>query len=117
MSRFRPMRMNHYLFLLLAVSLLACAGCGKSDKGTASGVPAKMDFAKFQQAFPAATPAQLACIREASDDIRHQLYPAALVALEKLASDSTLTEPQVKAVNDLIQGVKEVLAKAPAPSA
>jgi len=96
--------------------VLALAGCGKSGNGGASSVPAKMDFANFQKAFPAPAPGQLACIREASDGIRHQQYPGALAALEKLASDPALTAPQMKAVNDMIQGVKEAMAKAPAPA-
>jgi hypothetical protein len=37
------------------------------------------------------------------------------VALEKLASDPALTEPQKKAVNDLLHGVKQTMTNAPIP--
>jgi hypothetical protein len=44
--------------------------------------------------------------------VRYGTYPDALAALDKLASDPSLTEPQKKAVSDLIEGVKQTLAKA-----
>ena len=107
--------MTNYVFIILTVGVLALAGCGKSDKGSAPSIPAKLDFAKFQQAFPTPAPGQLSNIAPASDDIRHLLYPKALAALEKLACDPTLTEPQKKAVNDMIQGVAQAMTKAPTP--
>jgi hypothetical protein len=43
--------------------------------------------------------------------VRYSLLPDALASLEKLASDPSLTEPQKKAVSDMIEGVKTALAK------
>jgi hypothetical protein len=40
-----------------------------------------------------------------------------LAVLEKLASDPALTEAQKKAVNDMIQGVTQALAKPATPPA
>jgi hypothetical protein len=109
--------MTRYLLLVLTAGVFALAGCGKSDKGGAQSIPANLDFAKFQQAFPSPTPGQLSNIAAASDAIRHRLYPEALATLQKLAGDSDLTEPQKKAVDDLIQGVTQAMANAPTPPA
>lgn len=109
--------MTNYLIIVLMAGVLALAGCGKSDRGGASSIPAKLDFAKFQQAFPSPTPEQLGNIVKASDAIRHRQYPDALAALEKLAGDPALTEPQKKAVSDLVQGVTQAMTKATTPPA
>jgi len=76
-----------------------------------------MDLPKLQQAFPAATPEQQACLSQAGDGIRYSLYPKAIAALEKLAADATLSEPQKKAVADMMEGIKQAMAQAPAAPA
>jgi hypothetical protein len=102
---------------LLLLGLLAFVGCGRSDKDQAQGIPAAMDISKFQQAFPSPTPEQQANIAKASEGVRYGLYPNALAALDKLAADPALTEPQKKAVSELVEGIKQTMAKAPAPPA
>jgi hypothetical protein len=102
---------------LLLAGLLVLVGCGKSDKNQAQGIPAGMDLPKFHQAFPSPTPEQQSNIAKVSEGVRYGLYPNALAALEKLAGDPALTEPQKKAVNDLIEGIKQTMAKAPTPPA
>ena len=102
---------------MLVAGVLAVGGCGKSDSVGNRGLPPTMDLPKFQQAFPAPTPAQQSNIDKASESVRYGLYPQALAALDKLAADSALTEPQKKAVSDLVAGIKQTLAKVPTPPA
>ena len=106
--------MNWFSIILVAGSL-ALVGCGKSDKGRADGMPAAIDLPKFQQAFPSPTPEQQSTLEKVISGVRYRLYPEALAALDKLAADPALTEPQKKAVNDLIQGIKQTLSQPPAP--
>jgi hypothetical protein len=40
-------KMRNHLLIILAAGVVALVGCGKSDKGGAHSIPAKMDFAKF----------------------------------------------------------------------
>jgi hypothetical protein len=97
---------------LLLVGVLAFAGCGKSNKSTAQG-GASMDLAKFTQAFPSPTPEQGASVAKVSNSIRYRLYPAALEALDGLAGDASLTEPQKKAVPDMIAGIQQAITNTP----
>lgn len=105
--------------MVLLAGVLASAGCGKSgsDNSTAQHVAATMDIAKLQQAFPSPTPEQQSTLSKVMTGVRYRQYPDALAALDKLASDSSLTEPQKKAVSDLIAGVKQALAKPPSEPA
>jgi hypothetical protein len=101
--------------MVLLAGALAFAGCGKSgsDNGTAQHLAATIDVAKFQQAFPSPTPEQQSTLTKVMTGVRYRQYPDALTALEKLASDPSLTEPQKKAVSDMIEGVKQASAKTP----
>src|ERR1019366_7843277 len=104
---------TNYLIMVLLGGMLAFAGCGKTDKSTAQQAPATMDISKLQQAFPSPTPGQQSTLAKALQGLRYRLYPDALMALDKLASDPSLTEPQKKAVSDMIEGVKQASAKTP----
>src|ERR1039457_5985614 len=99
------------LLMVLLGGVLAFAGCGKSDKSTAQHIPATMDVAKLQQAFPSPTPGQQSALGKVQQSVRYGLLPDALASLDKLASDPSLTEPQKKAVSDMIEGVKQARAK------
>ena len=72
---------------------------------------------KFKQAFPSPTPDQQGDFSKAYRAVRYSQYADALPVLDKLASNPSLTEPQKKAVSDLIDAVKQTLAKAPTPPA
>lgn len=102
---------------VLAIGLLAFAGCGKSDKDSAKTGAAKIDLPKFQQTFPSPTPAQQSCLEKVTSGVRYRLYPQALASLETLASDPAITEPQKKAVADLVEGIKQAMASTPAAPA
>ena len=105
--------------IILVAALLAFAGCGRSQPKTNQAQPGlpMTELPKFSEAFVSPTPAQQPTVSEAYRSVRYGQYPQALAALDKLASDPTLTEPQKKAVNDLIQSVKQAMAQAPAPPA
>ena len=113
----RLMKMTQWLSGVLVVGLLAFTGCGKSDKGAAQAIPGTMDLAKFRQAFPSPTPEQQASISKVAEGVRYRLYPDAVAALEKLASDPSLSETQKQAVNGMIEGVKAAMTNAPAAPA
>jgi hypothetical protein len=111
------MKTTNSLLVILVACLLALVGCGKSNKGSDQSDTAGINLPKLQEAFPSPTPEQQSAIAKVFEGTRYGLYPQALAALDKLAADPKLTEPQKKAVNDLIQGIKQTMAKAPAPPA
>ena len=99
---------------VLVAGLLVFAGCGKSDKNSAQTGTVRMDLPKFQQAFPSPTPQQEANLSKVASGVRYRLYPDALAALDGLSNDPALTEPQKKAVADMIAGVQQAMTNAPA---
>jgi len=102
---------------LLLAGALALAGCGKSAQSTAQGDTVRMDLAKFTQAFPSPTPEQQGPLAKVASGVRYRLYPEALTALEALASDTSLTEPQKKAVADMTAGITQAMTNAPPAAA
>ena len=109
------MKTTVFLIGLFAAGALTLAGCGKSDKAGAAQQPsAAMDFTKFRQAFPAATPEQQQVIAKVSQGIRYRLYPDALAALAQLSGDASLTDAQKKATSDLAAGLSQMMTNAPA---
>ena len=114
LALFMAIKTTHWLPSLLLVGLLALVGCGKSGQSTAQSIPSAMDLPKFQQAFASGTPDQQANATKVTRSIRYNLYPDALAALDKLTSDPALTEPQKQAVSNVLQGIKQAMAKAPA---
>jgi hypothetical protein len=76
-----------------------------------------MDLAKFTQAFPSPTPEQQGTLSKVANGVRYRLYPEALTALEALASDTSLTEPQKKAVADMTAGITQAMTNAPPAAA
>jgi hypothetical protein len=108
------MKTTKWVSAVLVAGLLVLAGCGKSDKNSAQAGMAGIDLAKFSQAFPSPTPEQQGTLAKVTSGVRYRLYPDAMTALEALASDATLTEPQKKAVADLMKGVSQAMTNAPA---
>jgi hypothetical protein len=106
------MKTMQYLLVVLMAGVLALAGCGKSNKQPARtpGVPNVSDLL---QAFP--NPSQdvttsLDKIRFAS---RYGQWEQALVELDKLSNMPNLTDEQKKAINDVIEQVKEAIKVRP----
>ena len=96
---------------LLLAGVVAFAGCGKPASTQGQAPTAVMNIAKFQEAFPSPTPAQQSNIDKMRMAVRYGTYPEALAALDNLAGDAALTEPQKKAVSDMIESIKQTQAK------
>ena len=100
---------------LLMLLLLGVSGCGKKQPAVpepldVSGV--KVNIPKLNQEFAAAAPEMQADVHEASSDLRYGQYEKSLQALDKLASNPALSDSQKKVVNEVIEQMKQVIAKA-----
>lgn len=99
---------------IVVIGLLAFAGCGKSNTTPAETIPATMNLTKFRQAFPSPTPQQQANVEAVYQNVRYGLYPDALTAIQKLAGDPSLSEPQKQAVSDMVAGIKGAMTNSAA---
>jgi acetate kinase len=110
------MRNKYVVLIALMGSLFALVGCGPSKKEPQameiSGV--KVDLVKLQQTFQPAAPEMQTAVSRTMMNIRYGQYQEALVELDKLATTAGITEPQKKVVTDVIDQIKQVMAKAPA---
>jgi len=99
---------------LLAASALV--GCSKSSSQPPPGAGPHVDTVKLRQAFANSTPEIHTALDQAAFGIRYGKYAQAQEALEKLAADPSLTEPQKKIVNDSLEQLKKMEeAQAAAP--
>jgi hypothetical protein len=106
------------LIPILAVCFLALAGCKKAEPEV-SGVQfhgINVDLPKLDTAFANATPDVQASLTSIPRFFRYAQFPEALMELDKLANNPSLTESQKKLVADLIEQTKQVIAKTPAPT-
>ena len=106
------MKTTYWMSGLIVAGLLAFAGCGKSSQSTTASGP-QIDLAKFTQAFPTPTPDQQKNLFKVSQGIRYRRYPDALAGLEGLDGDASLTEPQKKAVADMVAGIQQAMTNTP----
>jgi hypothetical protein len=112
------MKMTHYLFIVLMAGTLALVGCGKSSKETAAPrQPGVVDLSALQTAFPDPNPDVKASLDKLRFSARYGQLEAELVELDKFISIPNLTEPQKKAVNDVIEQVKAAIQARPAAPA
>ena len=113
------MKPTKYILLILLATLPSLVGCGKPKTDASQTQPDApvMLLPKLSEAFVSPSPAQQPLVAEAYRSVRYSQYPQALAALDRLARDPALTEPQKKAVNDLVQSIKQAMAQAPAPPA
>lgn len=105
--------MKTLAYLLFAVSLIAFVGCKKSEP-TPSGAQiagVTVDTPKLQQAFQGASPEIQSQVTQVSFGVRYGDYMKSLAALDKLANDPGVTEAQKKVVNEVLEQVKQVMAK------
>ena len=111
------MKAIHYLSIVLMAGVLALAGCGKSASKAPPRQPGVVDISGLQQAFPTPTPEITASIDKLRFASRYGQFENELVELDKLLALPDLTEPQKKAVNDVIEQVKEAIKlHPPAPA-
>ena len=106
------------LVVALVAAPLFLVGCSKSDKTPPplqmEGV--QIDLPKFNEAFAEASIETKRNATEVGFNLRYQKYEQALMSLDKLSNDTSLTEPQKKAVATLIEQVKKLASAAPAPA-
>ena len=96
--------------MILTVGVFALVGCGKSDKqDTPARVPGRVDLSQMQEQFPNPTPEVSACLDKIRFTCRYRTFDAAQAELDKLAAMPNLTEPQKKAVDEVIEQVKAAI--------
>jgi hypothetical protein len=103
---------------VIRVGLLACAlalpGCKKQPPSqppfVESGV--EVDGPRLQVAFSGSALEIQNLVNDFIRDLRYGLYVNSLQALDKLAANPSLTDPQKKVVAEVIEQVKQVIAKA-----
>jgi hypothetical protein len=112
------MKTTKYLFIVLMAGTLALVGCGKSSskETTSTRQPGVVDLSPLQTAFPDATGDTKASLDKLRFSARYGQLEAELVELDKILATPNLTEPQKKAVNDVIEQVKAAIQAKPAPT-
>ena len=93
------------------VGVLALAGCSKSDKkATPARVPGMVDLTQMQEQFPNSTPEVTASLQKIRMACRYRTFDTAQAELDKLAKLPDLTDPQKKAVEEVIEQVKTAIS-------
>lgn len=112
--------MRLVLGLVLAAGFLGCVvGCKKSGPAGGGDLPpmqvqgVNVDVPKLNKALESATPDQQATARNIQMAFRYGQYEKALMEADKLANDTTLNEEQKKVAGEVLEQVKQVVAKAP----
>ena len=102
---------NYLIIMILAVGVLALAGCSKSDKkATPARVPGMVDLTQMQEQFPNSTPEVTASLQKIRMACRYRTFDTAQAELDKLAKLPDLTDPQKKAVEEVIEQVKTAIS-------
>ena len=112
------MKLPNVISVLLAVCLVAFAGCKKSGQAAApnneyNGV--KIDWPKLETEFVTSDQDVQHTASLAVRYIRYLQFPEAVGHLEKLSANPKLTDAQKKLVSDVLEQAKQALAKAPPP--
>ncbi len=112
------MKILSYWAVLLGIALVSLAGCSKAPPTVAvpeiEGV--KVDFPKLQKTFESSSGEIQQHVSEAVQGVRYRMYDRSLEALDALNNDPNVTADQKKVVGELIDAMKQVVAKAPPPS-
>ena len=110
------MKLPNILFALLAVCIVALAGCKKSEQ---SGAPnteyygVKVDWPKLDTEFANADPELQRAASLTVRHIRYMQFADALKDLEAISAAPKLTEAQKKLIGDLTAQTKQAITKAP----
>lgn len=109
------MKTTKLLLFIFAGCLLSFAGCKKAEPEATTvqynGI--NVDLPKLGTEFAEADPVLKESITSIQLSFRYGQFPQALVELDKLSSNASLTEPQKKLVTDLIEQTKQVINSAP----
>jgi hypothetical protein len=104
------MKTTNYLIILLTVSVLAVAGCSKSDKPNPNArVPGRLVLDQLQEQFPNPSPEVVTSINKIRFASRYRTFDAAQAELDKLAQLPNLTEAQTKAIDEVKAQVKAAI--------
>ncbi len=106
------MKLVNWLMMVLLAGLVAVAGCGKKESPAPVMQGVTVDLPKLQGAFATASPELQTAVSEVAMGLRYGEYPRAFAALDKLAKDPNLTEPQRKIVSEVTEQVKVLASKA-----
>lgn len=103
-----------------AAGVLASGGCKKAEApppapATVQVAGVKLDVPKLDTEFQAASPEIQAALTEIKKSYRGGRFAQMAAQLEALGNNPGLTAPQKKLVGDLLEEVKQLLAKIPAP--
>ena len=109
------MKTQNFLFGIVIATAVTLTACGKKQPPTPSAYEVSgvnVDMPALQSAFLGASQDLQAAVNDASADLRYGQYVKALESLDKVSSDPNLTEPQKKLVAQVIEQLKQVIAKA-----
>jgi hypothetical protein len=105
------MKTTQYLFIILTVGVLALVGCSKSDKQDKTArVVGRVDLSQLQEQFPNPPPEVSACLDKIRFACRYRTFDVAQAELDKLAQMPNLTEPQKKAMDEVVEQLKAAVA-------
>jgi len=105
------------LLALGAIALFVGSGCGKKETSAAPQVNGvTVDVPKLNEAFANASPELKGTVTQVGFSVRYGKYEEALMNLDKLANDPSLTEPQKKVVNEVLEQAKKLATTAPPPA-
>lgn len=110
-----------WVYGVVLIGLLAFAGSGCSKKAAVAAAPTvsgvKLDIPKLKQAFGTSTNLViLKTLQSAIDNIRYGAFLDSVQGLDKLANDPGTSEEQKKVVLEVIEQVKQLSEKQPAPA-
>jgi len=101
------------LILIVLIALaIPLAGCRKKPPPPPAAYNiggVKVDSPKLAATLKTASPDAQGHVTEFEMALRYSMYDKALVALDKLANDQSLTEPQKKVVNEVIEQIKQLI--------
>jgi len=101
--------------LIITVLLFVLAGCGKKQPAVQPAYEikgVKVDVPKLQDAFAGAPPEIQADVNQTTLNLRYGMYEKSLMALDRLINNPALNDKQKKVVNDVIEEMKQLIAKA-----
>jgi hypothetical protein len=110
------MKTSRWVIATFPACLLLFAGCSKSGKPVLDAreyYGVKVNSPRLETDFINASPEVQASVEAIKRSYRYGRFPQAIVELDRLSGNPSLSEVQKKLVNDLIDQTKQVITKAP----
>ncbi len=109
------MNRSHWVFAVCAACFVLFTACSKSrapvlDAREYYGV--KVSSPRLDTDFANASPDVQASIEAIKRSYRYGAFPQAMIELDKLSGNPSLSEPQKKLVSELMDQTRQVIAKA-----